>query len=55
MDRLPIKILQSMFEFFVADGGHQLVARRWRDATAGYSKLWTPCVGGSGVLTASLE
>jgi hypothetical protein len=45
MDRLPIEILQSMFEFFVADGGHLevlcLVSRRWRDATAGYTKLWT--------------
>ena len=45
MDRLPIEILQSMFEFFVANGGHLevlcLVSRRWRDATAGYSKLWT--------------
>lgn len=45
MDRLPIEILQLMFEFFVADGGPLevlcLVSRRWRDATAGYSKLWT--------------
>lgn len=45
MDRLPIEILQSMFEFFVAEGGHVevlcLVSRRWRDAVAGYSKLWT--------------
>src|SRR5258706_711653 len=45
MDRLPIEILQLLFEFFVADGGHLevlcLVSRRWRDATAGYSKLWT--------------
>lgn len=45
MYRLPIEILQLMFEFFVADGGPLdvlcLVSRRWRDATAGYSKLWT--------------
>ena len=44
MDRLPIEILQSMFEFFVANGGRlevlYLVSQRWRDAAVGYSRLW---------------
>ena len=43
--RLPIEILQSIFEFFVANGGHldvlYLVSNRWRDAVVGYSKLWS--------------
>lgn len=41
--RLPIEILQSVFEFFVANGGQLevlfLVSNRWRDAAVGYSKL----------------
>ena len=45
VDRLPIEILQLMFEFFVADGGHLgilcRVSKRWRDAIAGYSRLWS--------------
>ena len=45
VDCLPIEILQSMFEFFVADGGHlevlSLVSKRWRDAAVSYSKLWS--------------
>lgn len=43
--RLPIEILQSIFESFVANGGHlevlYLVSNRWRAAALGYPKLWS--------------
>jgi len=45
INRLPIEILQSIFESFVADGGHievlHLVSKQWRDAAVGYSKFWS--------------